>query len=727
MAEVDIDAIIAQVMGQVAQLRRDGRGASLSERTYADEPILRRGSDLARQRKDRPPVPHGAQADKAQARPTGTQTPPAGQADGRGGRLSQGGHPAESPTNPYRGTSGARAGEASFPYRTHTGAASSAYGSRPSVPTSPQAGRSAWPWPPAHQRAQDAATASSLDWEGLPSYGRPRQAPRPQVDLPSTLRDLRALEGSRDAAGRPLRGVALFQAQAALAQAFEDDCPFEGIPSYQYQPTYQSLSDAELRGYFTWRALWRGGRREGLPLRTTYVLLLAYELVSGIDAPGADPFASLVDLRDLCRQADADGCGPGVSSDLDGWVRDYAICHGLDPSLAVGDQQRALGRAVATLRQAERAIECADSLHGLTPADSPGMPTEGEVWEALGALSSYSPAHSPFLRTHEEAAAAVGTGVFRRLVVHCAKRRKTDFVDGLVGAGSLVPYRPFLGVPVQEPAQVPGLPLQLTESMAVVERYGRRWLELGYDRAGKSRDLGKVLRGIDRQMRIDWDFPRPLKERPLPRYLQTMVTKESAARRQEEQEAERRRITIDVSQLGHIRQAAAATREALLVDEEREGWAPEGDREALAAAGRGGGPREAGQHPADQPTLFDGDVPEASPKAATWPGTSPDTGAQATPTNMPAAPAVPVPTVTSPALDTSPNPCGLTDAQLAFARAVLEGAPPPLPAGTTADLMVDAVNDALFDDLGDVAFEFGDEGPHPVEDYLDDLRGLLRP
>ena len=56
---------------------------------------------------------------------------------------------------------------------------------------------------------------------------------------------------------------------------------------------------------------------------------------------------------------------------------------------------------------------------------------------------------------------------------------------------------------------------------------------------------------------------------------------------------------------------------------------------------------------------------------------------------------------------------------------MLAGTPAPLPPGTTPDLMVDAVNEALFDELGDSAFEFGDDGPQPVEDYLDDLRDLL--
>lgn len=704
MADVDIDAIIAQLMDEVARSSREGGRSGLTERTYADQPIIRRGSDLAREREEHAAqgrtqervVQQAGRGETGPQRNAGQRPPQQGAAGPQQGRpwprADQRGATDRQPNrqDPPRqggGTPGLQPGSYhGQPRPTGEGDAARPSTSRTPEPSPypPQAygtgrGRN-WRYtggPTRGRAASRPAPEAEAAWEGLGVYGSPR--PR-HVDLPPTLRELRDLERETDEGGQPLHGPALFLRQARLAQSFADDWPYQGVPTYHYQPTYRTLSDEELRGYFTWRAAWRRGERDGLRLRTTHVLLLAFELVAGVaSSPAADPFAELADLRDACRQADADGLGPGVSSDLSNWARDYAICHGLDAGFAVTGDERAFGHAVATLRQAERAIECAEGLHGLGPADAPAMPGDAEVWAAMGALSSYSPGHSPFLRTHEEAAAAVGAGVFRRLVVHCAKRRKTDYVDGLVGHGSLVPYRPYLGVPVEAPSVVPGLPIELTESQRVVERHGRLWLECAYDRAGKSRDLGKVLRGIDRQMRIDWDFSRPLKERPLPRYLQTMVEKESAARHEAEAVAERRRIRIDISQLGRIREAAATTREALLVDEEREGYVPAG--ETLAESG--------------------GPVPVAVPEAA------------------------PPPQAVAPSPEPAANPCGLTDAQLAFARAVLAGTPAPLPPGTTPDLMVDAVNEALFDELGDSAFEFGDDGPQPVEDYLDDLRDLL--
>ena len=42
-------------------------------------------------------------------------------------------------------------------------------------------------------------------------------------------------------------------------------------------------------------------------------------------------------------------------------------------------------------------------------------------------------------------------------------------------------------------------------------------------------------------------------------------------------------------------------------------------------------------------------------------------------------------------------------------------------------MMVDSINEKLFDLLGDTAIEFVDGGPQIIEDYLQDLRGALLP
>ena len=42
-------------------------------------------------------------------------------------------------------------------------------------------------------------------------------------------------------------------------------------------------------------------------------------------------------------------------------------------------------------------------------------------------------------------------------------------------------------------------------------------------------------------------------------------------------------------------------------------------------------------------------------------------------------------------------------------------------------MLVDSINEKLFDLLGDTALEFGADGPVIIEDYQQDVRGALLP
>ena len=69
----------------------------------------------------------------------------------------------------------------------------------------------------------------------------------------------------------------------------------------------------------------------------------------------------------------------------------------------------------------------------------------------------------------------------------------------------------------------------------------------------------------------------------------------------------------------------------------------------------------------------------------------------------------------------------LAEDELAYLRALLCGEMPVVPAGASEDLLVDGINEKLFDLLGDTAIEYGAEGPCLIDDYRDDVRELMQP
>lgn len=505
-----------------------------------------------------------------------------------------------------------------------------------------------------------------------PSFFNEESAELLDSELPPTLQELRHLEKVG------LRPGELFCRQARLAAEFEDNLPFEGFHPYRYLPTYKDLGNRELRGYFTWRASWRRGTAIDVP--ATYVTILTFELINGVGAtPGTEVLACLRKLEQRCFEQDALGIGPSVTMDLRRWERDYAICMGLDVQQTVAAADRAFGAGVETLRAMERAELSSRGLLEDHQAEKVSAPTDDEVMVAMGNVSTMDISRSPFVRAHRESFAVVAAAVARRMAVHCNRRRKTGWVDGLVGYRTSWPFTPLAGVPLERGWEGPDRTVRVCPGQTVSFRFGRWTERQAYSTNERSRDLARLLRAIDRQMRIDWDFGHPLKEQTLPRYLQKMVTEESQAQHEREEEAERRRFKVDLSKLGGIRSAAAVTREALLVDEEREGYVP-GDAASEPAAAA------------------------LAPESAVAP---------------PAATPVPAP-------QPAKTNLGLTAQERALLDALLVHKEPPAAAGASLDMLVDSINEKLFDLVGDTVLEFGDVGPALIEDYEQDLRGYLQ-
>ena len=144
---------------------------------------------------------------------------------------------------------------------------------------------------------------------------RPRQE-APVEKLPSLLRTARSLENSSGNQWQSRESV--FLKQAKLLANYEDDYPFHG-DVVRYYPTYQALTDQELRGYFSWRTKWRNGDHQKTSL--SFAFLYIYELINQIGVSDTlDGYKKLTAFRDLYGEKDA-----GILSYIDKWITDYLV------------------------------------------------------------------------------------------------------------------------------------------------------------------------------------------------------------------------------------------------------------------------------------------------------------------------------------------------------------------------------------------------------------------
>lgn len=538
--------------------------------------------------------------------------------------------------------------------------------------------------------------------------------------LPDQYRKMREIsrwqEDPKGGAGRWLSEAELFYRQGLLMADFEDDCPYNGTFK-SYFPTYNAMSDRQLRGYFTWRTQVRRGTVE--ETSTSFAFLYLYELICGIgvDDP-LDGFNKIKAFWDAYRAFE-----PGIDRFARVWLQDYAVFHRLDPKLLRDSKTVMFDNALIELRRAARDLAPAPTPPDLAPArrktSEPTLPLppdetgEERLMTAINALSTYNLNNSRLDRSHHRDLRHVACAVYVRMARYYDTHRKTGIVASLFGEEAAMPYTMFASAVFFAPERHEDCEYRL-DPIHIYRCQNGFWecMRIHGSRQ-KSSKLGEMMRACDQRLRLALDPTHPLKEEKVPKYLAKIINDEIVAWLSWDAAHQPVKIDIDLSQLGHIRSAAAQTREALLIDEEREDDVPMEAEATLieqpnteSAPGMTAGPGEIAtrQDEPDEPTVSTEEFGVVAPLLVSVP-------APVTPASAEAANKL------APAAD-------------AFLRALLErntaqATLAVAQSGQSEDMLVDSINEALFDLVGDTVIEFGAAGPQIIEDYEADVRGYL--
>lgn len=538
--------------------------------------------------------------------------------------------------------------------------------------------------------------------------------------LPDQYRKMREISRWQDdpkgGAGRWLSEAELFYRQGLLMADFEDDCPYNGTFK-SYFPTYNAMSDRQLRGYFTWRAQVRRGTVE--ETSTSFAFLYLYELICGIgvDDP-LDGFNKIKAFWDVYRAFE-----PGIDRFARVWLQDYAVFHGLDPKLLRDSKTVMFDNALIELRRAARDLVPAPAPSVQTPkrrkTSEPTLPLppdevrEERLMAAINALSTYNLNNSRLDRSHHRDLCHVACAVYVRMARYYDTHRKTGIVASLFGEETAMPYTMFASAVFFAPERHEDCEYRL-DPIHIYRCQNGFWecMRIHGSRQ-KSSKLGEMMRACDQRLRLALDSAHPLKEEKVPKYLAKIIDDEIVAWLSWDAAHQPVKIDIDLTQLGHIRSAAAQTREALLINEEREDSAS-----AEAEAADSGQPEAEPvtdaivepvvapirQDLTDEPTISTEQFGVVAPLLAPTPAFAAAAPADAT-------------NKLAPAEDT-------------FLRALLEhnaaqATSAVAHSGKSEDMLVDSINEALFDLVGDTVIEFGAAGPQIIEDYEADVRGYL--
>ena len=538
--------------------------------------------------------------------------------------------------------------------------------------------------------------------------------------LPDQYRKMREISRWQDdpkgGAGRWLSEAELFYRQGLLMADFEDDCPYNGTFK-SYFPTYNAMSDRQLRGYFTWRAQVRHGNIE--ETSTSFAFLYLYELICGIGVDNPlDGFDKIRAFWDAYRAFE-----PGIDRFARVWLQDYAVFHGLDPKLLRDSKTVMFDNALIELRRAARDLAPASAPSGQAPkrrkTSEPTLPLppdearEERLMAAINALSTYNLNNSRLNHSHHRDLRHVACAVYVRMARYYDTHRKTGIVASLFGEETAMPYTMFASAVFFAPERHVDCEYRL-DPIHIYRCQNGFWecMRIHGSRQ-KSSKLGEMMRACDQRLRLALDPAHPLKEEKVPKYLAKIIDDEIVAWLSWDAAHQPVKIDIDLSQLGHIRSAAAQTREALLIDEEREDGTL-ADVEATHFEQPGAGPvldtivepvaTTMQQDEADEPTISTEQFGVVAPLLAPAP-----------------TPATAVPADITPAL----APVAEDYLRALLEQNVAQAVSAVARSGQSEDMLVDNINEALFDLVGDTVIEFDAAGPQIIEDYEADVRGYL--
>ena len=455
----------------------------------------------------------------------------------------------------------------------------------------------------------------------------------PEEKLPAPLKAARSLE--KGAARMYQNRRSLFLNQAKLLEFYKDD--YEGgYISHCYYPTYDLLSNQELRSYFAWRTKVRNGDIQ--PSCSSFAYLYLYEMINGIGTgTPVEGLHKMDDFAAVYKEYES-----SLMNYYANWRKSYIIYYNLSDSFLGGEEREGEEAHMAVL-------------------DSAQEQTDDAVAAAVKQLAPGWLNRSKFYKTHQTDMDRVIVQVLRRMHQHYSARSKRTFSEQLFGSRETYPVDLFCHAVFCDPLRHENSRYYITDSHYYECRNGY-WTETScFIDSHKRRRLEDLMKTIDASLRVALNDGKPIKSPSQLKWVTKVIEEEVAAllETQKQQEAAAKRVQIDYSALAQIRREAAITQDKLATEEEMEEEAP----------------------PAVQP-------PPPQPEAL-------------------------------------PGDCPLDKTQYRLMQNLLYGGDTSWVQreGKMVSVLLDSINEILYDTFQDAVIE----DQQVVEDYIDELKEMVKP
>lgn len=470
-----------------------------------------------------------------------------------------------------------------------------------------------------------------------------------------------------------------FYVQGKFMEDYEEHADsIDQLNEYKhYFTTYHDLTRSRLHVYFAWRTLARQGDFRPISISVAYMYF--YELLCGIGT--SSPQDALDKMESFVNGfVKAGHGGTGMADNTRRWMFEFCVVNGFDAQTAKKYADPDMLKTDGNLAVLKDAASHSDE----------------EVFAALRAFGGARLGDTPILGLDD----VDGTHLFAslwRIAQESYTVEGKDLFTACFGQRRAYAFHPFGNAIYWREEPYPDATYELDPLRSYRCRNGS-WRSVNYDSINfHVYYISDLLHEGDRVFRKELKTKRYLKERPDEAWATPIALQALAAERAAQEKTRRPKIVIDLSNLDVIRQDAAATRDSLLSEEE---MAETGTGDETGAAG------DAAAQPAN-----------AQPANA-----QPVAGASAEPGATPGA--------TGAAEGAADDVGEGDDAALhtTVLRMLLAGKNPETylrERRLLPSVVVDDINEALFEQIGDSVVDYDGSTMTLVEDYREDVAGLL--
>ncbi|MBR0600302.1 TerB N-terminal domain-containing protein [Sinanaerobacter chloroacetimidivorans] len=429
----------------------------------------------------------------------------------------------------------------------------------------------------------------------------------------------------------------IFYEQGKFMEDYTDDYQYNG-EFRSYYPTYQSMTDQQLRGYFSWRTRVRDGIIDKTSL--SFVFVYIYELLMQIGVSSAEEgFYKIKNFWQIYKDID-----PKINHYIKLWLKDYVIYNGLEKHLLDDFSDMNLDHTILTL------INCYSH-------------SADEIFSALNSLSSYNLENSRFYKLYSDDVKHVVYNVFAELTEYYNKKRKNSICEKFFGKIMTNQYVMFNSAVFYNHEIHKDCVYEINDVCKYICKNGKWTYERFFFFKDKNKHIGELLKTIDFIMRQEYDFKSTLKVDMVKKVYQDIIQKVIGELLEEKKKKSVPKIEIDISKLQNIRKTALETQNKLIVEDSEE--------------------------------ITISDVPEAAAQVAAA---------------------------------VQEDAANLSNIEYEFMKCLLYGkdySDLVKSNGLMLSVLIDSINEKLFDLFCDTVLIFDGDEPELIEDYEDELKAII--